>query len=76
MRLRSLTSIVLSFFSLTSAAAADEVARAMSSNSDSSAGLSVEETAAALGVSRLTVIRDWNFARVWLQAEMSGKNLE
>ena len=37
-------------------------------------GLTVEETAEALGVSRLTVIRDWNFARVWLLAEMSGKN--
>jgi RNA polymerase sigma-70 factor, ECF subfamily len=39
-------------------------------------GLSVEETAAALGVSRLTMIRDWNFARAWLLAEMSGKNSE
>jgi RNA polymerase sigma factor (TIGR02999 family) len=39
-------------------------------------GLSVEETAAALGVSRLTVIRDWNFARAWLRAEMSGTKLE
>jgi len=37
-------------------------------------GLTVEETAAALGVSRLTVIRDWNFARAWLLAEMSGEN--
>jgi RNA polymerase sigma factor (TIGR02999 family) len=37
-------------------------------------GLTVEETASALGVSRLTVIRDWNFARAWLLAEMSGKN--
>jgi RNA polymerase sigma factor (TIGR02999 family) len=37
-------------------------------------GLTVEETAAALGVSRLTVIRDWNFARAWLLAEMNGKN--
>jgi RNA polymerase sigma factor (TIGR02999 family) len=39
-------------------------------------GLSVEETADALGVSRLTVIRDWNFARAWLHAEMSGTKLE
>jgi RNA polymerase sigma-70 factor, ECF subfamily len=39
-------------------------------------GLSVEETAEALGVSRLTVIRDWNFARAWLHAEMSGTKLE
>src|SRR5215471_4387053 len=37
-------------------------------------GLTVEETASVLGVSRLTVIRDWNFARAWLLAEMSGKN--
>jgi RNA polymerase sigma factor (TIGR02999 family) len=37
-------------------------------------GLTVEETAQLLGVSRLTVIRDWNFARAWLLAEMSGKN--
>ena len=37
-------------------------------------GLTVEETAAALRISRLTVIRDWNFARAWLLAEMSGKN--
>ena len=37
-------------------------------------GLSVEETAQYLGISRLTVIRDWNFARAWLLAEMSGKN--
>jgi RNA polymerase sigma factor (TIGR02999 family) len=36
-------------------------------------GLSVEETANVLGVTRLTVIRDWNFARAWLLAEMSGK---
>jgi RNA polymerase sigma-70 factor (ECF subfamily) len=39
-------------------------------------GLSVEETAEALGVSRLTVIRDWNFARAWLRAEMSGTRLD
>jgi RNA polymerase sigma factor (TIGR02999 family) len=37
-------------------------------------GLSVDETAEVLKVSRLTVIRDWNFARAWLLAEMSGKN--
>jgi RNA polymerase sigma factor (TIGR02999 family) len=37
-------------------------------------GLTFEETAEALGVSRLTVIRDWNFARAWLLAEMNGKN--
>jgi len=37
-------------------------------------GLSVEETAEVLGVSRLTVIRDWNFSRAWLLAEMKGEN--
>jgi RNA polymerase sigma factor (TIGR02999 family) len=36
-------------------------------------GLTVEETAVALGISRLTVIRDWNFARAWLLAEMGGE---
>jgi RNA polymerase sigma factor (TIGR02999 family) len=35
-------------------------------------GLTVEETAEVLRVSRLTVIRDWNFARAWLLTEMSG----
>jgi RNA polymerase sigma-70 factor (ECF subfamily) len=38
-------------------------------------GLTVVETAEALGVSRLTVIRDWNFARAWLLAEMSENNM-
>jgi RNA polymerase sigma factor (TIGR02999 family) len=36
-------------------------------------GLTVEETAEVLKVSRLTVIRDWNFARVWLRSELSRK---
>jgi RNA polymerase sigma factor (TIGR02999 family) len=35
-------------------------------------GLSVEESAEVLGVSRLTVIRDWSFARAWLLNEMRG----
>ena len=34
-------------------------------------GLSVEETAEALGVAPNTVIRDWNFARAWLRPELS-----
>ena len=34
-------------------------------------GLSVEETAEALGVAPNTVIRDWNFAQAWLRREMS-----
>jgi RNA polymerase sigma-70 factor (ECF subfamily) len=33
-------------------------------------GLSVEETAAVLKVSPFTVIRDWNFAKVWLHREL------
>jgi RNA polymerase sigma factor (TIGR02999 family) len=38
-------------------------------------GMSVDEVAAALNVARLTVIRDWNFARAWLLADMSGQPL-
>lgn len=34
-------------------------------------GLSVEETAEALGVSPETVMRDWKFARSWLLRELS-----
>jgi len=37
------------------------------------AGLSVEETAAALGISRATVNRDWVTARAWLIREMARK---
>lgn len=33
-------------------------------------GMSVEDTAAALGVSERTVKRDWTFARAWLRREM------
>jgi len=36
-------------------------------------GLSFEEIAEVLRVSRLTVIRDWNFARAWLLAEMRAE---
>ena len=39
-------------------------------------GLSVEETASVLKVSRLTVIRDWNFARAWLRMAMSEDDAE
>ena len=35
-------------------------------------GLTVDETAEALGVAPNTVIRDWNFARAWLRRELSG----
>jgi RNA polymerase sigma-70 factor, ECF subfamily len=34
-------------------------------------GLSVDETAAMLHVSSKTVLRDWEFARAWLQQEMT-----
>jgi RNA polymerase sigma factor (TIGR02999 family) len=34
-------------------------------------GLSADETAAVLGVSSKTILRDWEFARVWLRREMS-----
>ena len=36
-------------------------------------GLSIEETAEALGVSPATVKRHWSTARVWLYQEMSGQ---
>lgn len=35
-------------------------------------GLSLEETAEVLGISAKTVMRDWDFARAWLQREMRG----
>ena len=35
-------------------------------------GLTVEETAAALGISEKTVKRDWSVSRAWLQAELEG----
>jgi DNA-directed RNA polymerase specialized sigma24 family protein len=35
-------------------------------------GLSVEETAEALGISAVTVMRDWSSARAWLYREMTG----
>jgi RNA polymerase sigma factor (TIGR02999 family) len=37
------------------------------------AGLSVEEAAAALGLSRATAYREWTFARAWLSAAL-GQN--
>ena len=36
-------------------------------------GLSIEETAEALGVSVITVNRDWRLARSWLLREMKGE---
>jgi len=40
------------------------------------AGLSVEETAEALNVSPITIMRDWNSARAWLFREMGGASPE
>ncbi len=37
-------------------------------------GFSAEETAAVLGVSPQTVLRDWKLARAWLQREMKRGN--
>ena len=34
-------------------------------------GLSVEDTAEVLGISRETALRDWRFARAWLKREMN-----
>lgn len=36
------------------------------------AGLSVQETAAALGLSVRTVMREWSFARAWLHDALGG----
>ncbi len=36
------------------------------------AGLSIEETAHALGISTMTVSRDWNFAKAWLYRRLSN----
>ena len=37
------------------------------------AGLSIEDTAQALGLSRTTVKDEWNFARAWLHRELRQK---
>ena len=36
------------------------------------AGLTEEETATTMGISRSTVRRDWDYARAWLLAELTG----
>lgn len=36
-------------------------------------GLSIEETAEVLGISTITVNRDWRLARAWLYREMNRK---
>jgi len=37
------------------------------------AGLSVEEAAAALGISRATAYRHWTYARAWIRCEILGE---
>ena len=37
------------------------------------AGLTLEETAAALGISTPTVHRHWRFARAWLEERLRGE---
>lgn len=39
-------------------------------------GLSEDEAAGILDVSRPTVTRDWNFARAWLMSELRHKSDE
>jgi len=36
-------------------------------------GLSIEETAEALGISPATVKRDWTTAKMWLHHELTGR---
>jgi RNA polymerase sigma factor (TIGR02999 family) len=38
-------------------------------------GLSVEEAAEALGVSRATAFRDWAYARAWIAAKLGGPEI-
>jgi RNA polymerase sigma factor (TIGR02999 family) len=40
------------------------------------AGLSVEEAADALGISRATAARYWTYARTWLYCELGGPDAE
>ncbi|MGH8079840.1 MAG: ECF-type sigma factor, partial [Lysobacter sp.] len=37
-------------------------------------GLTIEETAETIGVSLPTAKRDWQFARAWLQDQLSSPN--
>ena len=37
------------------------------------AGLSIEEAAEALGISRATAVRHWHYAKVWLFTELGGE---
>jgi RNA polymerase sigma factor (TIGR02999 family) len=37
------------------------------------AGLSIEDAATALGISRATAVRHWDYARSWLYSELRGR---
>jgi RNA polymerase sigma factor (sigma-70 family) len=37
-------------------------------------GLSVEEVAAVLDISKITVIRDWTYAKAWLARELRSES--
>lgn len=39
-------------------------------------GLTIEEVSDSLGISTITVIREWNFAKAWLYRELSGHGSE
>ena len=39
-------------------------------------GLTVDETAEAMGLSPITVIREWNKAKAWLYQALSGEMLD
>jgi RNA polymerase sigma factor (TIGR02999 family) len=71
--------------SLDSVIAIDEALRALAAEYERKAqvvelrffgGLSVEETAEALGISSETVMRDWKFAKSWLMRELSRRKPE
>jgi RNA polymerase sigma factor (TIGR02999 family) len=38
------------------------------------AGLSIDETAPALGIARATAFRHWTYARAWLQAKLQDND--
>ena len=52
--------------------AADDAASAEVARLRLFAGLSVDDAAESLGVSRATAFRDWAYARAWLTAALSG----
>jgi DNA-directed RNA polymerase specialized sigma subunit len=35
-------------------------------------GLTIEEAAEVVGISKATVVREWTIAQAWLRAELSG----